>query len=158
MKLFTNKADIVAAITSISGRGARLDKDIQKAAVSVMAHHAEHGDVTLINELVAAMPKGARVNALRDFILAHGKVQFDADSKSFTHNRDGSFDLEGALSVLWTEFKPEAEYKPIDVLVLIEKLAKRVAKADVALGDKVNAEQLLAVMSLAASMGIVLEA
>tara|TARA_R110002167_G_scaffold235258_1_gene440575 strand:- start:385 stop:861 length:477 start_codon:yes stop_codon:yes gene_type:complete len=158
MKLITNKSDIVAAIKSISGRGAKLDKDIQRAAVSAMSHHNEHGDVTIINELVAAMPKGARVNALRDYILAHGKVSFDDKAKAFVHAKEGSFDLEGALAISWVEFKPEAEYKPLDALKLVTALAKRIAAADSDKGDVCSDEQAAAIMALADSMGVDLDA
>ena len=158
MKLITSKAAIIKAIASISGRGAKLDKDIWVAAVSAMAHHNEHGDVTIINELVAAMPKGARVNALRDYILAHGKVSFDAQAKAFVHAKDGFFDLEGALAISWVEFKPEPEYKPFDALKLVTALAKRISAADADKGDVCTFEQAAAILSLASSMGVDLEA
>ena len=158
MKLMTNKAAIIKAIASISGRGAKLDKDIWVAAVSAMAHHNEHGDVTIINDLVSAMPKGARVNALRDYILAHGKVSFDDKAKAFVHAKEGSFDLEGALAISWVEFKPEAEYKPFDALKLVTALAKRIAAADADKGDVCSDEQAAAIMALATSMGVDLEA
>ena len=158
MKLITSKEAIVKAIASISGRGAKLDKDIWVAAVSAMAHHNEHGDVTIINDLVSAMPKGARVNALRDYILAHGKVQFNNEVKAFVHDKDGSFDLEGALAVSWVEFKPEPEYKPLDALKLVTALAKRIAAADADKGDVCSDEQAAAILALATSMGVDLEA
>jgi len=154
MKLLLTKQSIIAAITSIKTRGAKLDKDIWIAAVSAMSHHAEHGNPHLINDLVDAMPKGSRVNALRDYILAHGKVHYCEKNKVFTHNKEGSLDLEGALKVSWVEFKPEAEYKPIDVMKLMKALAKKVSEADEAMGDKCSSEQAQAVLSLAAQMGV----
>lgn len=154
MKLLSTKPAIIAAITSIKTRGAKLDKDIWIAAVSAMAHHAEHGNPHLINDLVAAMPKGSRVNALRDYILAHGKVKFNEKEKVFAHDKEGSFDLEGALKVSWVEFKPEAEYKPMDVMKLVKALAKKVEEADEAMGDKCSEAQAKAVMALAAQMGV----
>ena len=157
MKLLSSKDSIVKAISSIQKRGATLDKDIWIAAVSAMAHHAEHGNPHLINDLVAAMPKGARVNALRDYIMAHGKVQFNTENKVFTHDKDGSFDLEGALAVSWVEFKPEPEYKPLDVMKLVKALAKKVADADEAKGDLCSPEQAVAVAALAASLGVTLD-
>ena len=157
MKLLETKDLIVSAIASIKTRGAKLDKDIWIAAVSAMAHHAEHGNPHLINDLVSAMPKGARVNALKDYILAHGKVQFNTENKVFTHDKDGSFDLEGSLAVSWVEFKPEPEYKPLDVMKLVKALAKKVADADEAKGDLCSPEQAVAVASLAASLGVTLD-
>jgi len=157
IKLITGKDNIIKAIASITKRGAGLDKDIWIAAVSAMAHHNEHGDVTIINGLVSAMPKGSRVNAIRDYILAHGKVSFDSDTKLFKHDKDGFFDLEGALAVSWVEFKPEPEYKPFDALKLVTALAKRIAAADSDKGDVCSDEQAAAILTLAANMGVDLD-
>mgnify|MGYP003655862602 FL=1 len=157
MKLITSKEAIIKAIASISGRGAKLDKDIWVAAVSAMAHHNEHGDVTIINDLVSAMPKGARVNALRDYILAHGKVSFDNEVKAFVHDKEGYFDSLGAMEVSWVEFKPEPEYKPLDALKLVTALAKRIAAADADKGDVCSDEQAAAILALATSMGVELD-
>jgi hypothetical protein len=157
MKLFTSKASIVSAIASIQTSGAKLDNDIWIAAVSAMSHHAKHGNPHLINDLVTAMPKGSRVNALRDYILAHGKVKFNEKEKVFTHDKEGNFDLDGALAISWVEFKPEAEYKPIDVLKLVKSLAKKVAEAKEENGDKCSEDQAKAVMGLAAQLGVSLD-
>lgn len=154
MKLITDTAKLKAAFDSIAKRGAKLDNDIWIAAVSAMAHHDKHGDVTIINDLVAAMPKGSRVNALREFISAFGKVVYDTDNKVFMHDKTGNFDLEGAISQSWTEFKPEPPYQPIDALALIKKLAVRIQKADASKGDKVTNKQAQAVMRLAADLGV----
>jgi hypothetical protein len=103
------------------------------------------------------MPKGSRVNALRDYILAHGKVKFNEKEKVFAHDKEGSFDLDGALAISWVEFKPEAEYKPIDVMKLVKALAKKVAEAKEEKGDKCSKEQAKAVMGLAAQLGVSLD-
>jgi hypothetical protein len=105
---------------------------IQVAAVSVLAHHAEHGDVTLVNTLVDAMPKGSRVNALRDYILTFGKVTYNEATKAFDHDKAGNFDQAGAEAIMWTEFKPEQAYVPFDMKALLAAVIK---KADTALKD-----------------------
>lgn len=153
MKLLTTTADIQAAIKSITSRGKKLDNDIWVAAVSVMAHHEKHGDVTLINELVAGMPKGSRVNALREFIMKHGKVTFDEENQIFLHDKEGNFDLDGAQEKSWTEFKPDPKYVPVDALALITALAKKI-KAERKEGDKVSPAQHTAIMAFAAEMGV----
>jgi hypothetical protein len=136
-KLIEGTEAIDKAIASIASRGRKLDRDIWVAAVSAMAHHAKHGDVTIVNRLVDAMPKGSRVNALREFIMAHGKVSYNVDAKCFEHDKDGSFDLDGALSVSWIEFKPEQPYVPFDAGAALKTLMDKVQKADAAKGDKV---------------------
>lgn len=154
MKLITDTAKLKAAFKSINKRGAKLDDDIWIAAVSAMSHHNTHGDITIVNELVSAMPKGSRVNALREFIAAHGKVAYDTENKIFVHDKAGNFDLEGATAHSWTEYKPEAPYQPIDALVLIKRLAVKVQNADASKGDKVTSKQARAVLQLATDLGI----
>lgn len=149
-KLIEGTTAINKAIDSIETRGKRLDRDIWVAAVSAMAHHAKHGDVTLVNRLVSAMPKGSRVNALREYIMAFGKVAWSEENKTFVHDKEGTFDLEGALGVSWVEFKPEPEYVPFDAGAALRQLMKKVEKADPAKGDKVPAgmvERLSALMA-----------
>lgn len=152
MKLLVGTAAIEKAIVSIQTRGKKLDHDIHVAAVSAMAHHDEHGDVTLVNRLVNSMPKGSRVNALRDFILTYGKVKYDQENKLFVHDKAGEFDLEGAAGICWTEFKPEPEYVPFDALASVKQLIAKLDKADTTKGDKVTPEQDKAIRELAAKM------
>lgn len=131
MNYLNGKEAIEAAIKSIAGRGKKLDNDIQRAALSAIHHHHENGDYDLINSLVAAMPKGSRVNALREFIDAYGGVSYNAESKAFEHNkakRDAALyavEIESGEMKHWTEFKPEPEYKPIDFPAQLARLLKQ---------------------------------
>lgn len=137
VKIIEGASAIDAAIKSIANRGKKLDRDIQQAAISAMAHHSKHGDVTLVNRLVDAMPKGSRVNALRDFILNHGAVSYDEESKKFVHAKGKEARIEAAQGIMWTEFKPEPEYQPFDAMAALNSLLARVQKADSLKGDKV---------------------
>jgi hypothetical protein len=154
MKLITEISKIEAAIKSINSRGAKLDRDIWVATVSAMAHHAKHGDVTIVNKVVASMPKGSRVNALNDFILAHGKVTYNEETKVFDHDKAGNFDLDGAQAKSWTEYKPDPEYKPLDALAMVKAMATKISKADKDKGDKVTNAQAKAILKLAADLGV----
>lgn len=159
-KLITDGKALDKAILSIASRGKKLDNDIWRCAVSAIAHHwadgdrSKGGDVTKINNLVAAMPRGARVNALRDFITAFGSVVYDPEQKIFVHDKNGSADIEGAMAQSWVEFKPEAEYKPFDALAAIKAMAKKAAAADLEKGDKCNKKQQAAILKLAADLGV----
>jgi hypothetical protein len=144
--IISGAAAIGVAIASITNRGKKLDKDIQIAALSAMAHHvgAGSGDTTLINRLVTAMPKGSRVNALRDFISVFGAVEYNQDTKVFDHKKGAKFDLEGAMAIMWTEYSPEKQdYKPITdgmalVKILMNKLSKDITEMGAA--SKVDLE------------------
>lgn len=144
-KLLLGVAAINKAIASIHTRGKRLDNDIQLAALSVINHVEEHRDVTVVNTLIDAMPKGSRVNALREFILQHGKVAYNEETKDFSFNRDAETDLEGAAAIMWTEFKPEAPFVPLDLMGSLTKLLKKADKEAAEKGTKfdVNAMNTL---------------
>ncbi|HVH93265.1 MAG TPA: hypothetical protein VM783_18010 [Candidatus Acidoferrum sp.] len=114
MQIIKAAADIKKAINSIANRGAKLDSDIHTAGVSVLAHASEHGDTTLADSLVNAMPKGGRKLALVEWMLAHGQVAL-LDSKTaketgriFQLDRTRTLSLEEAVKTSWVEFKKEA--------------------------------------------------
>lgn len=148
MKLFTTSATIVAAIEDIRATGKKLDNMIQVAACSVIQHVEKHGDITLVNTLIDAMPNGSRVNALRDFIATFGKVSYDDAAKAFTFDKAKKTDLAGAQAIMWTEFKPEQAYVAFDLQALLASVLK---KADKALSDapqEVDLELLAALRSV----------
>lgn len=117
MQIIKGAAEIKKAITSINNRGAKLDADIHKAGVAVLAHASEHGDTTLADSLVNAMPKGGRKLALVEWMLAHGQIakldpKADKDAiasgRIFKLDRTRTLDIEGAIKDSWVEFKKEA--------------------------------------------------
>jgi hypothetical protein len=110
----TAASDLSHSIASIKRRGKRLDKDIQSAALGAIAHHALHGQVGPINNLIDAMPAGSRVNALREYIETFGAVTYDPAIKKFVHSKIKKADIKGALKSTWTSHKPDPEYKPLD--------------------------------------------
>lgn len=154
MKLLHTQDDINKAIDSIRNRGARLDADIQIAAVSTTLHAVLHGDCILINRLISAMPNGSRVNALRAWFETFAPVEYSEKSKEFTLHKanaaqqrtdceaseDGlCADIRAGMLEMWTSLKPEPDYKPTD---LTKMLAKLVADANKRMkankGDKID--------------------
>ena len=145
MKLLSGSNNIEAAIISIQKRGKKLDHDIHVAGVSCLKHIEFHGDVTLLNRLVEALPKGSRTNAFKEWAEVHGKVHWSQDDKLFVYEKEKSTLLDEAIATSWVEYKPEPEYKPLDFKAELAKLLK---KADERVntkdkGDKVD-KQLLA--------------
>ena len=157
--LISGAANIKAAIDSIMRRGKKYDRDVQIAALSAMQHHIEHGDVTLINRLVAAMPTGSRVNALRAFIETFGAVRFDPESKMFVHVKGGVFRLDEAMAVMWYEFKPETAYQPItDPFKRFDMLVSQFERDMKEMGDnsKVTPEMIAALKAAKAQALVVM--
>lgn len=147
-KMLDGAKAIDTAIKSINTRGKSLQRDIHIAAVSCMNHADKHGDVTLAQKLVDAVPTLARKNALRDWFIAHGKFSYDATEKSLTFNKKGTTNLEAAIATPFWEFKQEAEYVPFDLQAAILTLVKRADKA-MQHGDKVDKVALAQLAALA---------
>ncbi len=157
MKIITSKAAIVTAIESIRTRGKKLDADIWLAAVSVTAHAEAHGDVTLANTLVDAMPKGSRVNALLSHLECFGKFTYNDKKKELAFDKSKTTDIEGAMGKSWVDFKPETPYKGLDLAKAIVAL---IAKANERLdsdedSDVIQVDQLTALAKLAESFATV---
>lgn len=120
MKLLVSVEEINKAIASIQRRGKQLDLDIQQVGVSCLAHVNEHGDTTILDKLVNAMPKGARKSAFCEWALAYGNIRMlersnerDADAialgRLFAKDKSKDFNLQGALDNMWFDFKPEKD-------------------------------------------------
>lgn len=147
--LITGSKAIDTAIKSIATRGKSLDKDIHIAAVSTLMHADEHGDVTLAQRLVDAIPQSARKNALKDWFLAMGKFSYDTQNKTLIFNKQGVTMKDKAIATPFWAFKPEPEYKPFDINAAIAQLVTRANKA-VNNGDDVDQTKLAALTALAA--------
>jgi len=153
MKLYTSAAEINKAITSIQGRGAKLDSDIHKAGVSVLVHASEHGDTTLADKIVLAMPKGGRKLALVEWMLAFGQLAkldkvLDKEAieagRLFKLDRTRKLDQQGAIDTAWTEFKPEpAVLDAFDAQAAVQSLLNRLSSATAKGLTVTNKEQAL---------------
>jgi hypothetical protein len=124
-------AAITKQITSLAGRGKAWQEDVQICALNVLGHLDKHGDITLVNRLVDAMPAGARVNALRSwFELSTSKVQYNEETKQFDFvKKQDPVDMEGAAAINWYDCKPEPEFRPFDLNAQIQALIKKAQKA-----------------------------
>ena len=120
MSKFMTAAEINKAIASIASRGKKLDVDIQTAGLSILNHVQEHGDSTLADKLVLALPKGSRKLALTEWLLAFGKLRIlsktnpddaarIAGGAIFAYDKTKHTDLESADAKPWYDFKPEPD-------------------------------------------------
>ena len=153
--LILGTADIEASITNVSIKGKALDRLIQLSACSVINHFELHGDYTLMNSLVKAMPKGSRVNALLGFFEEFGGVAFDTETKALVKDKTKGTDVEGALASNWTKFKPEPAYNGLDLDKMLKVLVKKAVTASnetdpvKASKNLINNKQLIALAEVA---------
>lgn len=108
-----NSAQMDKSIKSIQLRGAKLEAEIHHCAVSALSHFEQHGDITLLNRLIVALPKSARTNALVAWSLHFGNVAQNTDKSSralspllkATGSPSKAFKLEEAHSTPFWSFK-----------------------------------------------------
>lgn len=151
IKILTGADTIKAAIASINKRGKAFDKDVHIAAVSCLVHADKHGDITLANKLIEALPASQRKNALRDWFLAFGKFNYDAQNKVFTFNGEATTQAAEAINTPFWEFKPEAVYVPFNAVAFLNSAIKRVENA-AAKGENVPAELVKGLPALLATI------
>lgn len=132
---------IKASIALIKTNGAKLDSRIQECAVSVINHADQHGDTTLADSLVNAMPKSGRKLALVEFLVAFGKFEVitakSADDKKaleagrvFKLAKDKVTNLDGANAKMWYDFRKEAKVsEAFDVQSQVKSLLSRMNSA-----------------------------
>jgi len=118
-------------IKSIKLRGKNLDILIQTTAIGAIVHAMEHGNNTPLTNLVNAMPKSGRKQALIKYLVDHTPYNWKSDKEKFTKpkNPKRQFMLEEAKEVPFWEYTVEKEPSAIDVNKAIESLIKRVSKA-----------------------------
>jgi len=92
-------------IASIKRGGAKLDAQIQEAALGCLMQLEEHGNSTPLNMLWEAMPKGSRRNALGVWACKYGKARISTgkDGVRFKLNKEAATDLEAAAANPWYE-------------------------------------------------------
>jgi len=99
-------------ITSIKTRGQKFDTDIHSAGLACLYHADKHGDVTLMNRLVMALPKSSRRNALAQWAVAMGKFKPNED-KATLQQLPLAFDKASATLMDDAKAKPFWDFKNV---------------------------------------------
>jgi hypothetical protein len=123
LKLYATAAEIENATIAFSKAGVRLQSEAHKLACSVLAHVGEHGDIRVVSRFLDGFPEMSRVNAVRSWFEAFGPISFEGNDPKFV--RGAKTRLGEALETPFWQFKPEAEYKPLNAAAELERLAKR---------------------------------
>lgn len=131
LALYANAAEITKAIASIQKRGVSLQNDIHRAALSCLVHTEKHGDITLANRLIDALPGMARKNALADWFVAFGKFLPAEDDKNgmLVFGADKVSMISEATATPFWEFKPEPKWVPFDFDKAVTAILKKAEAA-----------------------------
>lgn len=128
----TDKRDIQKRIKSIRNRGITLDKDIHETGVACMIHARDHGDVTLLAELVEAMPKSGRRKALVKWASDHMPATFSEKTGQFKLKKNRTaedFLVEKAEAVPFWDYTKERKPTEYDLQKAINAFYRSLKKA-----------------------------
>lgn len=129
-------AEIKKAIKWIATTGAKLQEKIHETAVECLKHAATHGDATLMDQLVKALPAGQRVEALVLWTTAFSPIRWEKEDgqragvKLLSAKRKNyvPFDIDGAAAQPYYSFSKENEQKQMtleQILKMVPGLIKR---------------------------------
>lgn len=154
--LITDGKQFAAACASIRKRGAKLDADIQHAALSAIAHNDKekskggigHGNIGYVNMLFTSMPLGSRKSALTAWLLEFGMLRAnDGDNKKempFIHDKERETNMVEAAANPWFTFKldlpPDLEF---DVIAALKAVIKKAQGKNTIAGQLVKVENLM---------------
>jgi hypothetical protein len=86
------------------------------AGIHALKHVDLHHDPILANDLIKAMPEGARKNAMRLWFEKNGKLKFSRQKKEFVYHAAYATRLDNAEAEPFWKTVKEAEYKPYDAM------------------------------------------
>jgi vesicle coat complex subunit len=130
-------SQINKTIKAIAASAGKLQDKIHACAMECLEHAEAHGDATLIDNLIKALPNGQRVTTLREWVQEFTPVRW---------NKDGEVALISKKSKLYEGFKldqakdlpyyawagAEKSTKPLTLealMNLVRNLDKRIDKA-----------------------------
>jgi hypothetical protein len=131
MNLLTQE-EINKIVAGIAKSGAKLDKDIQKVAVSAIGHAILHKNIVPANQLFKAMPNGSRKNSLIAYFEENAPLVFVTADKEFGYYDNPKvtgFDQEALMALAWHEAKREVLRSSYDVDASFTRFMNAVNKA-----------------------------
>lgn len=122
-----SKKKIVANIAIIAKNGKALQSAIHDTGMQILEHVETYRETSLANQLVNAMPKSLRKNALIAWFQAHGKMKWNQEKKALSFKKEFVTKLEEANEKPFWEFLPEKDFVAYDLQKDIASLIKRAA-------------------------------
>ena len=131
MTLIADLTALAAAIKANTKAHGKVDAQWHVLACSAVNAFAEHGNVFYINQVYAALGKGARHKAMTEFFFAFGGVMANTgenkDQTPFIKDPAKQADLATAMKTPWYTMAPSK--KPDDVVDYLKLALKLVSKA-----------------------------
>lgn len=155
--LVTEGTKLNTLIKSIGTRSKTLDRDIHIAGLSALWHGFEHKSTGYAEELLKAMGKSSRKNALRAWLLDMGCFMVKDDGKTLgidkeRHSAGWAMQTRATETPFWEHNKEPEVLTQVDAMEAVRKLIERLSRAQ-SKGqlDSVGVEVLAKVKQLAPS-------
>lgn len=144
MKLITGVAAITKAIVANAHVGQTYQKQLHVIACSVMQHFAKHKDIRLVKLFIDNQTESTRINALKAWFEDFSPVKFDELAEhGCVFFPATKVRLAAAMEKPFWKHVPEKPYVPVDALLLVEGLMKKLT-ADAAKTGRSHAPVLKA--------------
>lgn len=122
-----------AAIKRVHEAGQSYQKDVHILAVSILYHVGAHGDTTVVQRFIHAMPESVRANGLRAWFEHFGPVKFDKDgdgNELVSYVKGKPARIGDADAKPFWKFKAHegAPYNPIDLEKFIASALRKLEK------------------------------
>lgn len=141
-------------LVSISKNANKLQQDIHDCAMFALEHLNRHNNMEPTIKLIAALPKGQRVETLKAWFVKFGKVQLNEGKLDYKNKaiEDQQAMLDNAdLKPYWElikEQQAERQIKALELDDLIFNAARAVFKAEAEGREVKNEEKLVALWSM----------
>lgn len=135
------KEDVMMLADSIQRRGKTLQADIHTALMASINHARQHGDITLLNAVLAKIPAMSRRDAVGKWVCQLEAIAVTKDQESGEHvfkqsKKGGLLGItDDEMNMLdstpfWLLKTASDDIKPIDVKARIANLIKQINKPD----------------------------
>lgn len=123
MSIINSVQSCKTAISAIKRSGAKIDTLIQATCLFALAHYSGEGkgDTSLLTNLINAMPKSGRTNALKYYMTAHANITWVQDEKGgrFKKVEKAEHAVSTVPTVPFWEFKKDTEQSDFNQARLI---------------------------------------
>lgn len=131
------KKQVVSMIKRVATNSRKLNELIHDTAVQCMLHAQQHGDCTLMDNLVKSLHRGARVKALRIWVEDFSPIRWNGDDKVGILNEKAKtytpYQIEEAQAKPFYDYTTENQKQPLtleQLIKLVDGIPARIDKAE----------------------------
>ncbi len=131
--------ELGARIMALKSSSRNVETEIHACAVAVLAHTRDHGDWTSGVDLMNALPRGQRVQALAFWFrhFSNGKLSYSQDpkTKEWKGKLDkervpGDFKVEEAIGTTFADLTTEQAPRTVDLKMLLKSIASKAVNTE----------------------------